>query len=59
MARSLFEEMPVRTVVSWNSLVVGLIRNGELMEARQVFGSIPRKNVVSWDATISGYVESW
>ncbi|KAJ4728764.1 Pentatricopeptide repeat-containing protein [Melia azedarach] len=56
--RRLFEEMPERNVVSWNSMIVGLIRNGELNEARQVFDSMPIKNVVSWNAMIAGYVES-
>jgi pentatricopeptide repeat protein len=36
-AKRLFEVMPERNAVSWNLMVVGLIRNGDLEEARIQF----------------------
>lgn len=57
-ARKVFDEMPERNVVSWNTMVAALVRSGELKEARVVFEEIPFKNVVSWNAMIAGYVES-
>jgi pentatricopeptide repeat protein len=50
--------MPERNAVSWNSMVAGLIRNGDLEEARLVFQLMPDKNTVSWNTMIAGYAEN-
>lgn len=36
-ARNLFEEMPERNLVSWNTIIGGLVDSGEFMEAFQLF----------------------
>ncbi|KAK8697472.1 hypothetical protein V6N13_113620 [Hibiscus sabdariffa] len=36
-ARQLFEKMPVKNVVSWNSMISGLVQQGQFKEALHVF----------------------
>ncbi|KAM0936708.1 putative tetratricopeptide-like helical domain superfamily [Dioscorea sansibarensis] len=56
-AKRVFDEMPERDVVSWNSLIAGLVRAGELMEAREVFDQMPERDIVSWNSMLDGYVK--
>ncbi|CAI9112062.1 OLC1v1012436C1 [Oldenlandia corymbosa var. corymbosa] len=53
--RFLFDEMTDRNVVTWNSLLSGYIRCGDVDGARQVFDEMPERNVVSWTTMIDGY----
>ncbi|XP_062105273.1 pentatricopeptide repeat-containing protein At3g26630, chloroplastic [Humulus lupulus] len=53
-----FENMPVRNVVSWTTMVSGLVDSGDLAAARAVFEQMPTKNVVSWTAMIDGYAKN-
>lgn len=53
-----FEKMRVRNVVSWTTMISGLVACGELHAARRVFERMPAKNVVSWTAMINGYVKN-
>lgn len=53
-----FENMPVRSVVSWTTMISGLIACGNLDAARGTFEQMPNKNVVSWTAMINGYVKN-
>ncbi|KAJ0968027.1 hypothetical protein J5N97_024944 [Dioscorea zingiberensis] len=53
-ARLLFDEMPVRDLVSWNSLVDGYVKVGDLRSARCLFERMPDRNVVSWNIMING-----
>ncbi|KAL9241789.1 hypothetical protein vseg_015855 [Gypsophila vaccaria] len=57
-ARKVFDEMSVRNVVSWTTMVSGLVAVGEVDDARGVFDRMPERNVVSWSAMINGYVAS-
>lgn len=50
--------MPVRNVASWNSMVSGLAKCGNVDSAREVFDEMPEKNVVSWTGMISGYAQN-
>lgn len=54
----IFEKMRVRNVVSWTTVVSGLVACGELDAARGVFEQMVTKNVVSWTAMINGYVRT-
>ncbi|KAM0935688.1 putative tetratricopeptide-like helical domain superfamily [Dioscorea sansibarensis] len=53
-ARVLFDEMPLRDLVSWNSLVDGYVKVGDLRSARCLFDRMPERNVASWNIMISG-----
>ncbi|XP_038882528.1 pentatricopeptide repeat-containing protein At5g66520 [Benincasa hispida] len=57
-ARQLFDNIPVRDVVSWNIMIDGYIKSGDVKTAYGVFLDMPLKNVVSWTSLISGLVEA-
>lgn len=54
-AEKVFVEMPERNSVTWNALLTGFIRLGNLQSAQSVFNRMPEKNVVSWTGIIDGY----
>lgn len=56
--RKVFEKMRVRNVVSWTTMISGLITCGELEAAQGVFEQMPIKNVVSWTAMVNAYVRN-
>ncbi|KAF3437625.1 hypothetical protein FNV43_RR20381 [Rhamnella rubrinervis] len=56
-ARHVFDDMRQRSVVSWNSLLAGYMRCGDVDGARRVFDEMPERNVVSWTTMIGGCVK--
>ncbi|KAK9682972.1 hypothetical protein RND81_10G110100 [Saponaria officinalis] len=57
-AHKVFDEMPLRTCVSWNSMLDGYAKCGDLDSALRVFDSMPDKDVVSWSSIIDGLVKA-
>ncbi|KAF5470979.1 hypothetical protein F2P56_011458 [Juglans regia] len=57
-SRRVFEEMSDRSVVSWNSLLAGYIRCGDIDGAWRIFDDMPDRNVVSWTTIISGCAQN-
>ncbi|KAL7159186.1 hypothetical protein ABFS83_01G011300 [Erythranthe nasuta] len=53
-AKLVFDEMPDRNVVTWNSLLLGFFRCGDVDGARRIFEEMPVRNVVSWTTMIAG-----
>ena len=53
-----FEKIRVRNVVSWTTMVSGLVNCGDLCTARAIFEQMPTKNVVSWTVMIDAYVKN-
>ncbi|KAI3866579.1 hypothetical protein MKX03_023791 [Papaver bracteatum] len=47
-----------RTVVSWTTMLVGLVYAEAIKDARAVFDVMPERNVVSWTAMIGGYARN-
>ncbi|KAG8081042.1 hypothetical protein GUJ93_ZPchr0007g3078 [Zizania palustris] len=54
-ALELFQAMPERNVVSWNTVVAGFVRVGNMALAREVFDRMPTRNAISCNLIISGY----
>lgn len=55
-ARKMFDEMPERNVVTWNAMITGYSKLGDVKSARSVFDSMPMRDVASWSAMINGYL---
>lgn len=58
-ARQVFDEMGCRRdVPTWNSMVAGYARCGDMEGAAELFQLMPSRNVISWTAMISGYSQN-
>ncbi|KAK1379146.1 Tetratricopeptide repeat-like superfamily protein [Heracleum sosnowskyi] len=55
-AKTVFDVMGVRDVVSWTSLLNGFVKCDDMVSARKVFDEMPVRNVVSWTGMIVGFV---
>ncbi|XVF27397.1 hypothetical protein REPUB_Repub14bG0103400 [Reevesia pubescens] len=56
-ALELFDRMPWRDTVSWNSMIKGCLHCGELVTAKKLFDEMPGRNVVSWTTMVNGYLQ--
>ncbi|XP_031489420.1 pentatricopeptide repeat-containing protein At4g16835, mitochondrial-like [Nymphaea colorata] len=57
-AKKVFDEMPERTIVTWNSMLAGYAKPGSLAAAREFFDRIPHPDVVSWNTMMSCYIQN-
>uniref|UniRef100_A0A0A0LWP8 Uncharacterized protein n=2 Tax=Cucumis sativus TaxID=3659 RepID=A0A0A0LWP8_CUCSA len=57
IARNIFDEMSMKNVICWTSMISGYINCGDLREARDLFDKSPVRDVVLWTAMINGYVQ--
>lgn len=53
-ALQLFYEMPIRDIISWNSMTKGCFNCGDLAMAKKVFERIPEKDVISGQQPLIG-----
>ena len=53
-AQDVFGCMPVRNLTSWNGMLAGYAKAGELGLARRVFYEMPLRDEVSWSTMIVG-----
>ncbi|KAG6390070.1 hypothetical protein SASPL_151549 [Salvia splendens] len=53
--RLVFDALPHKNVVCWNSMVFGYSSNGMISEAMEVFNRMPQRNNVSWNSLIAGH----
>ncbi|XP_057844167.1 pentatricopeptide repeat-containing protein At2g03880, mitochondrial [Cryptomeria japonica] len=54
-----FDRMPERDAVSWNSMIAGYAQNGHLNKAVSLFEKMPEPpDVITWNAVIAGYVQN-
>ncbi|ONK79849.1 uncharacterized protein A4U43_C01F10790 [Asparagus officinalis] len=54
-ARRVFVGIEVKDVVSWTTMMGGLVKCGMLEEAKKLFDEMPERNVVSWTSMIGGF----
>ncbi|KAJ6743836.1 REPEAT-CONTAINING PROTEIN putative-RELATED [Salix viminalis] len=54
-ACKVFEKMPVKDVVAWNSILDAYASTGKMDDALKVFNSMPLKDLSSFNIMISGY----
>lgn len=57
-AMKVFMVMDERDIVSWNSMIGGLAKAGELSDARRLFDEMPERDAVSWNSILDGYVKA-
>ncbi|CAJ1960457.1 unnamed protein product [Sphenostylis stenocarpa] len=58
-SKRVFEEDPLCSdVVTWNSMLAGAVRNGDVRFAEKMFAEMPTRDVVSWSTMIMGYVQN-
>ncbi|KAL1199747.1 Pentatricopeptide repeat-containing protein [Cardamine amara subsp. amara] len=58
LAKKLFVEIPMRDIVSWNSRIDGMVRNGQIQSAHKLFDEMPEKNIISWNIMIDAYLDA-
>lgn len=58
LAKSVFERISNRTVVSWTTMIVGHARLGMMEDARMLFDEMPERDVFPWNALMAGYVQN-
>ncbi|KAG8368889.1 hypothetical protein BUALT_Bualt15G0093500 [Buddleja alternifolia] len=57
MARGIFDDMQVKNVICWTSMVSAYVNAGNLDEARALFERSPVRDLVLWTTIINGYVQ--
>ncbi|XP_077231119.1 pentatricopeptide repeat-containing protein At5g66520-like [Tasmannia lanceolata] len=58
LARQVFDEMSQRDTVSYNSMIDGYVKSGDLDAASGLFWETPVRNSVTWNTLLSGYVQN-
>ncbi|XP_043705287.1 pentatricopeptide repeat-containing protein At3g29230-like [Telopea speciosissima] len=58
LAVQVFEKIPQPDIVSWNSIISGMVDSGSVEEAHSMFNRMPNGNAVSWNCLIDGYAKS-
>ncbi|XP_024534876.1 pentatricopeptide repeat-containing protein At1g32415, mitochondrial [Selaginella moellendorffii] len=53
-ARSIFDTMPERDLVSWNEFIAASAKIGDLDAASTIFQLMPRRDVISWTTMLHG-----
>ncbi|XP_020581289.1 pentatricopeptide repeat-containing protein At1g11290, chloroplastic [Phalaenopsis equestris] len=56
-ARSVFDRMPVKNVVSWNSMIVGYVGSNEAEEALKLYRLLLREGISPTDVTMMGVLQ--
>ncbi|OAY59859.1 pentatricopeptide repeat-containing protein At4g18840 [Manihot esculenta] len=56
-ACKVFDKIDDPDVVSWNSLIGGLVDSGFVEEGRWMFDRMPKRSLVTWNCLIDGYIK--
>ncbi|KAJ1258700.1 hypothetical protein BS78_10G095800 [Paspalum vaginatum] len=57
-ARRLFDALPARSVVTWNTVLAAFSRHGDVRAARSFFHAMPVRDTVSWNTLLAVYARS-
>ncbi|KAF5188348.1 Pentatricopeptide repeat-containing protein [Thalictrum thalictroides] len=59
VAHKVFDEMPVRDIVSWTAILSGYVNhaNSNMEMAQKIFEDMPVKDLIAWNTMITGYVK--
>ncbi|KAK2359668.1 pentatricopeptide repeat-containing protein, mitochondrial [Trifolium repens] len=57
-AFNVFDKMPQRDVISWNTMIFGYSGIGNMGFAQFLFDSMPERDVVSWNSLLSSYLQN-
>ncbi|GKU97454.1 hypothetical protein SLEP1_g10597 [Rubroshorea leprosula] len=57
-ACKVFDKMPQRDVVSWNTMIFGYAACGKMGIAREYFDAMPERDVISWNSLLSGCLQN-
>ncbi|KAG0489471.1 hypothetical protein HPP92_006334 [Vanilla planifolia] len=57
-ASRLFDEMPMKDVVSWNTFISGCSSYGDVLSARQLFDRMSERSLVTWSAMIAAHAKA-
>ncbi|KAF8015988.1 hypothetical protein BT93_H1516 [Corymbia citriodora subsp. variegata] len=58
-SKSLFEKMPMKTLISMNTMISMYCRTGEIEKALELFEEVKgERNSVTWNSMISGYIQN-
>ncbi|GMH09051.1 hypothetical protein Nepgr_010891 [Nepenthes gracilis] len=55
LAQGIFDRMHEKNIVSWNTLIIGHAKAGNLVSARKLFNEMPTRDVISWTSMITAY----
>ncbi|KAL2557110.1 Pentatricopeptide repeat-containing protein [Forsythia ovata] len=58
-ARKLFDQLPHKTVSSWNSIISCYFQNHQPQVAQHLFDQMPERNTVSWNGLIIWLHKKW
>ncbi|KGN49540.1 pentatricopeptide repeat-containing protein At5g66520 [Cucumis sativus] len=58
LARLVFDEMPHKNSVTWNTMISGYSKAGDVHTARQLFDRMPSRDLASWSAMIAAYINN-
>lgn len=53
-AMKVFTDMPVRDLISWNTMIMGLVNNGKYFEALHTFNKLVKEGVLADRITLAG-----
>lgn len=57
-AKTLFEKMREKDIVSWTTMLVGYAKSGDYVTARKHFDMMPSQDIAAWNALISACEQS-
>ncbi|KAF3796072.1 Pentatricopeptide repeat-containing protein [Nymphaea thermarum] len=54
----MFNKMHERSVASWNTIIAGCVRNGDLDSGWKLFDQMPQRDLVSWNTMIAAFTQA-